>query len=99
VLCWSLGEDMVQIGEKNMFSLTDQETEFCTFFFTVSTFQMPENFFSQYLDCDKFTGRKRLLDTLEISQRELDDILNGTVSKIGLLEVDRYVISPFFLGI
>jgi hypothetical protein len=36
---------------------------------------------------------------LEISQRELDDILNGTVSKIGLLEVDRYVISPFFLGI
>jgi transitional endoplasmic reticulum ATPase len=69
---------------KKMFKLTDQEEEFCTFLFIIKTYGEPESFFEDYLNCDKYRGRKYLLNILGISRKELNGILIN-LSKIGII--------------
>lgn len=76
---------------KTMFNLTDQEVEFAFFFFIIDICDPPSNFFDSHLHCDAFLGRKYLATLLQISQRELNQILAGTLSKIGFFEMDQYI--------
>jgi SpoVK/Ycf46/Vps4 family AAA+-type ATPase len=77
---------------KKMFHLTDQEVEFAFFLFIINVnCDPPENFFDRYLHCDSFIGRKYLTALLRISQAELNQILSGTLYKIGFFEMDQYI--------
>ena len=77
---------------KKMFHLTDQEVEFAFFLFIINVnCDPPENFFDRHLHCDSFIGRKYLTALLRISQAELNQILSGTLYKIGFFEMDQYI--------
>jgi SpoVK/Ycf46/Vps4 family AAA+-type ATPase len=75
---------------KKMFSLTQQETEFCIFVYIISNYEALENFFVDHLECQKFHGRKYLTNILALTPGQLNDILGGTLEKIGLFEMDRH---------
>ncbi|MBW2630503.1 MAG: ATP-binding protein [Deltaproteobacteria bacterium] len=76
---------------KKMFNLTEQETEFALFFFVIDVCDPSTNFFDLYLHCDMFIGRKYLATLLQSSQRELNQILNGTLSRIDFFEMDQFI--------
>lgn len=78
---------------KKMFSLTGQETEFCIFVFLISNFQVIESFFVDHMECNRFNGRKYLTNILALTHGEINEILSGTLAKIGLFEMDRYDLS------
>jgi len=75
---------------REMFGLTDQEFQFCTFLFIVSNYDPIEAYFVNHLECQKFSGRRYLCNLLNISKSVLNDILTGKLEKIGLFEIDRY---------
>ncbi|MBC8180427.1 ATP-binding protein [candidate division KSB1 bacterium] len=75
---------------KMMFKLTDQEVEICLFLFIINTYDVPESFFDNHLNCTKFSGRKYLFNTLNLNQNKLNGIFSGTLEKACLLEVDKY---------
>ena len=75
---------------REMFGLTDHETEFCTFLYIVSNYEPLEEYFVDHLGCQKFSGRRCLSNALNMSQGQLNDILSGKLEKIGLFEMDKY---------
>ena len=75
---------------QDMFTLTDQETAFCTFLFIVSIYEEPQDFFISHLKGNRFNGRKHLANILGLSQREISEVLGGTLKRIGLFEMDRF---------
>lgn len=75
---------------KKMFKLNDQEIDLCTFLFVLSTYDDPETFFDGHLSCTKFSGRKYLINILGLSHSKINNILNGTLQKFELLEIDKY---------
>lgn len=74
---------------KGMFNLSDSEVRLCTFLFIITSFDLPEDYFSRHLECEKFRGRKYLCNALNISLSEINEILSSTLVKIGLIEIDR----------
>ena len=78
---------------KNMFGLTDQETDFCEFLFIASTYSVAENFFIDHLECHKFYGRKYLANIIGLSKQELYKVTHGAPKRIGLYEIDKWGIS------
>jgi transitional endoplasmic reticulum ATPase len=75
---------------KAMFNLTDQETDFCVLLFILSTYEPAEEFFVNHLGCNKFLGRKYLLNILGMSQKQLNIILVGVLRKIDMFEMDKF---------
>jgi len=75
---------------KIMFNLTDNETEFSLFLFILTGYSPAEQFFVNHLECNKFSGQKYLTTLLELKQKDLEEILNGNLKKIGLYEMDLY---------
>jgi transitional endoplasmic reticulum ATPase len=86
-----LEKNLNVIGE--MFGLTEQEREFCTFLFIVSNYDPVEAYFVNHLECQKFSGRRYFCNILNISKSALNDILTGKLERIGLFEMDRYDLS------
>lgn len=78
---------------REMFGLTDHETEFCTFLYIISNYEPFEEYFVNHLGCQKFSGRRYLSNALNMSQGQLNDILSGKLEKIGLFEMDKYDLS------
>ncbi len=78
---------------RNMFSLSDIETELCLFMFIVSVYEPAEDYFDRHLECLQYRGRKYLLRLLDIKSHELGDALSGTLQRIGLLETSHNSIS------
>ena len=75
---------------REMFGLTHQENEFCTFLFVVSNYKPVEACFVNHLECQTFNGRRYLSNILNISKVELSEILTGKLKRIGFFEMDRY---------
>ncbi|MFO7972330.1 MAG: AAA family ATPase [Desulfobacterales bacterium] len=73
---------------KRMFDLTQHEVEFIIFLFIISTYEAPQEFFINHLECNKVTGEKYLANLLGITKRELNEILTGTLKKIKFFEMD-----------
>ncbi len=86
-----LEKNLDVIGE--MFDLTEQEREFCTFLFIVSNYDPVEAYFVNHLECQKFSGRRCFCNILNLSKSALNDILTGKLQRIGLFEMDRYDLS------
>jgi len=74
---------------RKMFKLSDNETELCTFLFLLKTFDEPERFFEDHLDCNKFCGRKYLLNILGITYNGLTSSMKK-LNKIGIIDIDRH---------
>ncbi|MDY6790737.1 MAG: ATP-binding protein [Thermodesulfobacteriota bacterium] len=74
---------------RKMFKLSDNEIELCTFLFLLKTFDEPESFFEDYLNCNKFRGQKYLLNILRISYNSLTSSMKK-INKIGIIDIDRH---------
>jgi len=75
---------------KEMFSLTDHETEFIVFLFIVSIYEGPRDYFVSHLECQKIIGQKYLANILGVTKTQLHSLLTGKLKKIGIIEVDNW---------
>jgi transitional endoplasmic reticulum ATPase len=75
---------------KKMFGLTENEAEFYAYLFIVVTYSPAEDFFSSHLECTKFSGQKYLVNILGFSRKELHEVINGTLKRIGLYEINQW---------
>ncbi len=75
---------------KSMFNLTDHEVDFCVFLFILYSYESAETFFVNHLDCNKLIKQRYLANVLGFSKKELNEVLNGTLKKISLFEMDNY---------
>ncbi|MBW1743957.1 MAG: ATP-binding protein [Deltaproteobacteria bacterium] len=75
---------------KKMFNLTEQESQFCLFHFIMNDWKHPEGFFDDHLQCKKFSGRRHVTAALQITVKELHDILGGTLAKIGMFDSGQW---------
>ncbi len=75
---------------KRMFNLTEQESRYCLFQFIMTDWKHPEEFFDDHLKCKKFSGRRYVTTALQITVKEMHDILGGTLAKIGMFDSDRW---------
>jgi transitional endoplasmic reticulum ATPase len=75
---------------KEMFSLTDRETEFIVFLFIVSIYEGPQDYFVNHLECQKIIGQKYLANILGVTKTQLHSLLTGKLKKIGIIEVDNW---------
>ncbi|NVM23326.1 MAG: ATP-binding protein [Desulfobacterales bacterium] len=73
---------------KHMFKLTDLEAEYCLFHFIMTAWKAPRDFFDCALECKSFAGRRYVKAILKMTTRGFNDILNGTLAKIGLIVSD-----------
>jgi len=73
-----------------MFHLTECETEFCILLFMISSYEPVEDFLVRFLECNRFSGKKYLSNILNLSRAELNEVLEGTLKKINLIEADRF---------
>ncbi len=71
---------------KQMFNLTDQETELIIFLFISNTELSTERFFIGQLDCNRFSGRKYIATALGLSRNQLNSIIEGTISRVKILD-------------
>ena len=73
---------------KKLFSLTDPETEFSLFLYILAANPKFEAFFLEELNCQRLNGRKYLANALGLTRKQLDQVLTGTLKKIGLFDMD-----------
>jgi len=77
---------------KEMFHLTEGETEFCFLVFILTAFSSADGFFVDHLECNRLSGRKYLCTLLQTSQKEIDKVLRGTLARIGMFEMDNLML-------
>ncbi|MCK5493463.1 MAG: AAA family ATPase, partial [Candidatus Omnitrophica bacterium] len=75
---------------KKMFNLTDREIDFCVFLLILYSLEEADNFFVDHLECNKMIRQRYLANILGFSKKELNEVLNGTLKKISLFEMDNY---------
>ena len=73
---------------RQMFGLSPIEEELCLFLFITSVYEEPENLFRFQLKCDRFAGRTYLATMLGSTSTETAEVLNGKLSRIGILDRD-----------
>ena len=71
-----------------VFRLDDAETAFCVLFLIADNYDAAESFFVDHLDCDKLAGRKNLKIILDLNSQILGRIIEGTLQRSGLIELD-----------
>jgi transitional endoplasmic reticulum ATPase len=86
---------------QEVFSLTDPETELALFLYLMSYNPKLDGFFVDELQCQRLNGRKYLANALDLTRKELNQILNGTLKKIGLFELTSasFELASEFLGL
>ena len=72
---------------KQMFNLTDHESDFCLFLYILYANAKLKYFFMDELNCQKLNGRKYLASALELTKTQLNKVLKGTLLKIGFIEI------------
>jgi hypothetical protein len=75
---------------KSMFNLTDHEVDFCVFLFVLYSYEAAETFFVNHLESNKLIKQRYLANVLGFSKKELNEVLNGTLKKISLFEMDNF---------
>lgn len=73
-----------------MFNLTEQEKDFCTFLYIVSTWSECDAYFVDCLRCHNVAGRRYLRAILGMTDGDVKDVLSGTLSRIEFYEMDRH---------
>jgi transitional endoplasmic reticulum ATPase len=75
---------------KRMFRLTDHETRYCLFRFISAAWTQPRQYFETHLRCNIYSGRPYVMTALDMSRSDLDQVLTGTLQRIGMLENDGF---------
>ncbi len=86
------GIEKAMASLKKAFSLTGTETELCGFVFLTGSFEELHDLFFDCLECQKLGRRHYLATALGMSGDELRKTLNGTLKRVGLIEVDKHEI-------
>jgi len=76
-----------------MFGLSEEEKEFCAFFYLVSNYDPVEGFFVRHLQCHRPTQRSLLAHILGVKNGQLMNIISGKLKKLELFEFDRHCVS------
>ncbi len=84
---------------KNMFQFSDVEMQMLTFEFINCGYDNVEQYFFYHMNCNSFSGRKFLCCALDVSPGQLAKMLNGKLTRIGIVDVERNCIelNPDFL--
>jgi len=75
---------------KKMFRLTDHEARYCLFRFITAAWTQPRQYFESHLRCNIYSGRPYVMTALDMNRSELDQVLTGTLQRIGMLESDGF---------
>jgi hypothetical protein len=75
---------------KRIFRLTDHEGRYCLFRFITAAWTQPRQYFEAHLRCNVYSGRPYVMTALDLSRSELDQVLTGTLQRIGMLETDGF---------
>jgi len=73
---------------REMFGLSFDETEFCTFLYVVNTHGAIRHYFEDHLTCGAGIGRKYLMTALNFNRGRLADTLAGNLAKIEMFHLD-----------
>lgn len=73
---------------KEMFSLSRDEADFCTFLYVVNTHGTIRHYFEDHLTCGAAIGRKFLMTALNINRSRLADVLAGNLAKVEMFQLD-----------
>lgn len=75
---------------RRMFRLTDHEARYCLFRFISAAWTQPRQYFESHLRCNIYSGRPYVMTALDVSRSDLDQVLTGTLQRIGMLETDGF---------
>jgi len=73
-----------------MFCLSDKERVLVEFLYIVSAWQQGEEYFVDHLRCQNVSGRHYLKMILQMTDREMTDVLSGTLARIEFYEMEKY---------
>jgi len=73
-----------------MFCLSDQEHVLVEFLYIISAWQQEEDYFVDHLRCQDISGRRYLKMILQMTDREMTDVLSGTLARIEFYEMNRH---------
>ena len=71
---------------REAFTLTEREIEYCIFQLLIAGWAHAYDFFSFQLDINEYRSRSYLMAALNLTAKELEEVLHGTLRKIGLIE-------------
>lgn len=71
---------------KELFSLTDEELSLCTFYFITENWEYLRRYFVHNLNIEDYSGRKYLQAALNFKDSTLENLLNGKLSRLGIIE-------------
>ncbi|RJR23749.1 MAG: AAA family ATPase [Desulfobacteraceae bacterium] len=76
-----------------IFSFSEDEKEFCAFFYLIANYDPVESFFVSQLQCHRPSRRSLLSHILDLKPGRLMSLLAGKLMKLGLFEFDRNCVS------
>lgn len=72
-----------------MFSLSENEITLVEFIYIISAWKQAENYFVDFMNCQKISGRRYLKTILQMNDREIAASLAGTLARIDSYELDN----------
>ncbi|MCF8030812.1 MAG: ATP-binding protein [Desulfohalobiaceae bacterium] len=70
---------------RELFSLSEDEMELCLLLFLINSWDRFRHLFKSHLSIEEFSGRKYLLALLGITSSNLEKLLQGRLSKLGII--------------
>jgi len=90
------GREGLQQSLKNaaaIFSLSEEEKEFCAFFYLVASYEPIESFYIRHLECHRNINIRVLSHILGLSAGKLTGIFSGRLRNLELFEFDRHSVT------
>jgi SpoVK/Ycf46/Vps4 family AAA+-type ATPase len=72
-----------------MFNLSEQEIKFCTFLFITTAWKNAGDYFGSHLKCNTISGRRYLKTALQMTDKEINKVLSGTLIMSGFCEIKK----------
>lgn len=73
-----------------MFHLSDEEIVLVEFIYIISVWQQVEDYFVDHLQCQNISRRAYIKAILEMTEKELDRALSGTLARVKFFEMDKH---------
>lgn len=78
---------------KSLFGLSQEEMDFAFLFSSMKWWDPIMSFFDSHLNIDRPTGRNTLMKALDLSPKNIADVLSGKLLKIGIFDNDLTYLS------
>jgi len=72
-----------------MFNLSEQEIKFCTFLFITTAWKNAGDYFGSHLKCNTISGRRYLKTALQMTDKEINKVLSGTLIMSVFCEIKK----------